>query len=78
VNVSIPPPRTEGISTKHSLIGLARRAIVSYFTREEERRSRSTQIMMKLELISCQASSDATAQPSSDISRTVLDLGTSR
>ena len=32
---------------------------------------------MKLELISCQASSDATAQPSSDISRTVLDLGTS-
>lgn len=42
--------------------GLARRAIVSYFTREEERRSRSTQIMMKLELISCQASSDATAQ----------------
>ena len=56
--------------------GLARRAIVSYFTREEERRSRSTQIMMKLELISCQASSDATAQLSSETSRTVLDLFT--
>ena len=32
--------------------------------------------MMKLELISCQASSDATAQLSSDTSITVLDLGT--
>lgn len=53
-----------------------RRAIVSYFTREEERCSRSTQIMMKLELISCQASSDATAQLSSEISRTVFDLFT--
>jgi hypothetical protein len=32
--------------------------------------------MIKLELISCQASSDATAQLSSDTSRTVLYLGT--
>ena len=62
--------------------GLARRApknpsaVFCYFTREEERRSRSTQIMMKLELISCQASSDATAQLSSETSRTVLDLFT--
>ena len=31
---------------------------------------------MKLELISCQASSDATAQLSSETSRTVLDLFT--
>lgn len=31
---------------------------------------------MKLELISCQASSDATAQLSSDTSRIVLYLGT--
>ena len=66
------PQQLMALARSKDIEGLACRAIVSYFTREEERRSRSTQIMMKLELISCQASSDATAQLSSETSRTVL------